>query len=227
MDAGPPGRRAVAGRALRRVTVWQGAGVADPVAFQTRTARGLAVRWPLVALVGLVVVVLIGSWLPGRAASQGIDVIDASSCPSQAEQVIYPDRPGRDRLLLPAAYQAAPVEAIWCRFGQGGALVSSVRVDAARTSRLAALLVAPPDGWPDDALAAKTIAPLTDAQLAELAAPSCRAPSVADLLVFGYSEGPDAAVLVRGEPCRDATNGQITLRTPPGVAEALAGPVGG
>jgi hypothetical protein len=100
--------------------------------------------------------------------------------------------------------------------------VDSTRLDAARTSRLVALLVAPPGGWPDDALAAKTISPLTDAQLGELAAPACDRPAVADLLVFHYPEGPDAAVLVRSEPCGDADNGVLRLRTPPGVVEALA-----
>ena len=54
-------------------------------------------------------------------------------------------------------------------------------------------------------------------------APGCAAPSVADLLVFAYGEGADAAVLVRGAPCEDAANGVITVRVPAGLATALSG----
>jgi hypothetical protein len=188
----------------------------------SRPLGGAAVRWPLVALAGLVALVLIGSWLPGWASGQGATAVDASRCPARVSDVVFPARPGRDRLLLPAGYQRlAPVTAVRCRFDAGGVLVASTQLDAARTSRLAALLVAPPGGWPDDALAAKRIVPLTDTQIEELSAPACAAPSVADLVVFAYGEGPDSAVLVREEPCADAANGRLTLRVPAGVAGAL------
>ncbi len=189
-----------------------------------RHVRGRAARWPLIALAGLVALVLLGSWLPSRAARQGVTAQDPSSCPSRVADVAFPARPGRDRLLLPAGYQAlAPVTATWCRYGDDGALTGAARLDAARTARLAALLVAPPGGWPDDALAAKEIRPLTDAELAAVAAPECAAPSAADLLVFTYGEGSDAAVLVRSRPCGDASNGVITVRVPAGLAAALSG----
>lgn len=168
--------------------------------------------------------VLLSSWLPGRAAGQGVATDEVSICPAQVGDVVFPDRPGRDRLLLPAGYQElAPVTATWCRFGANGEPVAAYRLDAARTSQLAALLVAPPGGWPEDALAAKQIVPLTDAQLAAARAPECATPSAADLLVFVYGEGPDAAVLVHGEQCGTTANGVLRLRTPPGVGPALAG----
>ena len=186
--------------------------------------RGGATRWPLVALAGLFALVVLGSWLPSRAAGQGITAQGPSSCPSRVADVAFPARPGRDRLLLPAGYQVlAPVTATWCRYGDDGTLTGAARLDAARTARLAALLVAPPGGWPDDALAAKEIRPLTDAELAAVAAPECAASSAADLLVFTYGQGPNAAVLVRGRPCGDATNGVITVRVPAGLATALSG----
>lgn len=190
---------------------------------RSKPLAGASVRWPLVALAGLIGLVLVGSWLPGWVAGRGVTAVDTSRCPARLTDVVFPPRPGRDRLLLPAGYQRlAPVTAVRCRFDAGGALVAATHLDAARTSRLAALLVAPPGGWPDDALAAKRIVPLTDAQIEELSAPGCATPSAADLVVFAYGEGPDAAVLVRGQPCADAANGQLTLRVPPGVAGSLA-----
>ena len=66
--------------------------------------------------------------------------------------------------------------------------------------------------------------PLTDAELAAVAAPECAAPSAADLLVFAYGEGSDAAVLVPQRPCGDASNGviRLRLRVPAGLAAALS-----
>lgn len=214
----------VTGRRCGRLQaiVWQGADVADPVGLGARTARGPAVRWPALALAGLMGAVLVGSWLPGQASRQGVEAVDDRACPARVGAVMYPDRPGRDRLLLPVAYQDAPTATTWCRFAPDGSLVDAARLDATRTARLVASLVAPPGGWPDDALAAKEIVPLTDARLEEMAAAACGAPSEADLLVFRYEEGPDAAVLIRGEPCSDAANGVVTVRTPPGVAADLA-----
>ncbi len=194
---------------------------------QTGEANGrlglVGIRWPAVALAGLVALALIGSWLPGLAGRQGVSSpAGPSDCPAWVGAVSFPDRAGREGLLLPAGYaDLAPIDATWCRFDENGQLTGTRAVDAARTSRLAALLVAPPGGWPDDALAAKRIVPLTAAQVEAATAPACSAPSTADLLVFRYAQGSDAAVLVRGEPCADAANGAITLRTPPGVGRAL------
>lgn len=190
-------------------------------------ARPPAVRWPLVALLGLVGAAVLGSWLPGRAAGQGVSPVADTSCPARLDPAgppaaDYPPRQGRDRLLLPAAYQAAPVTTLRCRYGADGTLAAASELDAARTARLTALLAAPPDGWPDDALAAKRMVPWNDTALDAAAAPECSTPAPADWLVFRFPEGPDAAVLVRGAPCGDAGNGMIRLRTPPGVADDLA-----
>ncbi len=181
------------------------------------------VRWPLVALVALVVLVLIGSWLPQRARSQGVSELAASDCAASVGQIRFGDRAGRAGRLLPWGNRdLAPVTARWCRYAESGALVSAHALDAARTAKLAAVLAAPPGGWPKDALEAKQVRSLTAEELRQIQVPGCAVAAPSDLLEFSYPSGSAASVLVRAGSCSDATNGEITVRSPAGINNELA-----
>lgn len=171
---------------------------------------------------GVVMAVALALAVGGPAAARraGVSATDPGRCAASSGQVEFPPRADRDRALLPVGYRAlAPVTALWCRYGPDGALAGAFELDAARSSRLAAVLATPVGGWPVDALAAKKIPPMTAAQVAAAAAPSCAAPAGAEWVRFRYGQGPDAAVLVRPAPCRDAANGVLQLRA---SAELLA-----
>jgi hypothetical protein len=172
----------------------------------------------------------------GSAADrQGFERAPSGACPSELssddaadDAVRFPGRPGRDRALLPVGYRdLAPIDAVVCRYDPQGRLAVGLALDASRTAGLVGLLAVPVGEWPDDPLVAKTIHPLTDAELAAAAAPVCARPAPADLVRFRYGQGEDAAVLVRGAPCLDAANGVIRLRVKPEVSAAFEAMPGG
>jgi len=172
---------------------------------------------------GTLIILLAAAGLAARG--QGFDRVPTGVCPdgvSQESAGLFPERPGRDRALLPVGYRdLAPVDAVVCRYGADGRLRVGLALDAARTAYLAGVLAMPAGEWPSDPLAAKTIHPLSDAELAAAAAPDCAAASSADLVRVRYGRGRDAAVLVLGTPCRDAVNGVIRLRAEPELLGAL------
>lgn len=150
---------------------------------------------------------------PAGARRAGVSAADPGRCAASSGQVEFPARADRDRALLPVGYRAlAPVTALWCRYGPDGALTGAFDLDAARSSRLTAVLATPVGGWPLDALAAKKIPPMTAAQVAAASAPECLPSAATEWVRFTYGQGPDAAVLVRPAPCRDAANGVVRLR---------------
>lgn len=177
---------------------------------------------PTAAVAGVLTAVALALAIGGPTGAHrvGVSVADPGRCAASSGQVAYPPRADRDRTVLPVGYRAlAPVTAVWCRYGPDGALTAAFDLDAARSARLAAVLATPVGGWPLDALAAKTIPPMTAAQVAAASAPRCAAPAAAEWVRFTYGQGPDAAVLVRPAPCRDAANGVLRLRA---SAELLA-----
>jgi hypothetical protein len=193
-------------------------GMLAGVSTQGRSERGARP-----ALVGLLV---LAAGAAGLVSARGAGVEDAApdACPATSATPAFPARAGRDRMILPVGYrELAPVTATVCRYRADGTLSAALALDAARTARLAALLAAPPAGWPDDALAAKTITTLTDAELARAAVAPCTVAATGDLITFHYGVGADAAVLVRGEPCRSMTNGAITVRAVEPVEQAMGG----
>jgi hypothetical protein len=184
----------------------------------TRRRSGRGARTALVGLVALAA----GAACLASAPWAGVDGAAPNACPATSGASAFPARDGRDRMILPVGYrELAPVTATVCRYRADGTLSAALALDAARTARLAALLAAPSAGWPEDALAAKTITPLTDAELARVAAAPCMLAAAGDLITFHYGEGADSAVLVRGEPCRSMTNGAITVRAVEPVEQAL------
>lgn len=177
------------------------------------------------ALVGIgaavVLALVVGG--PVTGGPVGVSTADAARCAASSVALSFPTRPDRDRALLPVGYRSlAPVTALWCRYDADGALRSAHDLDAARTARLAAVLATPSGGWPLDALEAKRIPPLTPAQVVAASAPPCSASVAAEWVVFTYGQGPDAAVLLRGDPCRDVANGVIRLRAGTAVVDAFA-----
>ena len=164
-------------------------------------------------------------WLAGGPAHQGYSVAPPAACAATSSAIPFPApaRPGLDRFVLPVGpVPVAPVRATVCRYAAGGRLAGALELDPARTAVLAAAVAEPLTGWPDDALLAKHPPALTDAQLDAARPPGCSPDGSAVVLTFAYPQGPPVVVRVREGPCADLTNGTISLRTPPAVADSLA-----
>ncbi len=160
---------------------------------------------------------------PGSAPGSSSGPVPSGGSASSSEQV----RPGSDTALLPLAPMSAPSTTTVCRPTLPHLVV---RLDPARTARLAAVVDTPQGGWPDDPLLAKRVPPVnaTTALRYPAAARTADCPTtLLALLRFDYPAGVPVPVRVSGgrlpggELCLVVDNGRVRWRVSPAVAGTL------
>ncbi len=174
---------------------------------------------PVVAALAAGVLIVTGLWWWAPQVGYRVEPVTSPSCLSQLPGQQGSTRAGTDQALLPLTAMSAPLTATVCRPDRPHVLV---HLDEARTAHLAAVVDTPQGGWPDDALVAKRVPPVT-----ATAAAGCPATLVA-LLRFDYPSGAPVSVRVTGglmqdgEQCLAVDNGRVRWRVSPAVAGALA-----
>jgi len=160
---------------------------------------------------------------PGSSSGPGSSYPAVPSGGSSSERV----RPGSDTALLPLAPMSAPSTTTVCRPALPHLVV---RLDPARTARLAAVVDTPQGGWPDDPLLAKRVPPVNATTALRYPAGARTAdcpPTLLALLRFDYPTGAPVPVWVSGgrlpggDLCLVVDNGRVQWRVSPAVAGTL------